>query len=165
MIWVVLGWGRGEGRVASGGTWGERKAGAEEPAPGAERVDDRGIATCPRHDHERDGLLQRLCKRYRLQDGVPIEIERSVPVDGVLPERRHLLVHGRSVAVAAQVPHALDERALTFLLDRHDVGGCRLQPDLVVCLERLPLAQLPDPRRAALVALHQLALHTIYYRR
>jgi hypothetical protein len=81
---------------------------AGERARRAERVDDRGIAACPRHDDERDGLLHRLCKRYRLQDGVPIELERSVPVDGVLPERRHLLVHGRSVAVAAQVAHALD---------------------------------------------------------
>jgi len=137
----------------------------EAARPGTERVDDRGIAACPRHDHECDGLLQRLCKLYRLQDGVPIEIERRVPVDGVLPEQRHLLVHGRSVAVAAQVPHALDECSLPFLLDRHDVGSCRLQPDLVVCIKTLPLAQLPDPRRAALVALHQLTLHTIDYRR
>mmetsp|Transcript_13381 Transcript_13381/g.27155 ORF Transcript_13381/g.27155 Transcript_13381/m.27155 type:complete len:315 (+) Transcript_13381:137-1081(+) len=91
---------------------GVAMANLEAARLGPKRVDDRGITSRPRYNHECNGLLQRLCKRTCLEDRVPIKLERSIAVDSVWLESHHavsgVLVHGSSVAITTQIAHALD---------------------------------------------------------
>ena len=88
---------------------------AELEALGArsERVDHRHVAPRARDRHERDGLLERLGKRSRLEEVSAVKGESGEAVERLLGEgRRRRTAHPhRVVPVPAQVVERLDECA------------------------------------------------------